>query len=721
VGDTTGEVGFGVLGPFEVTIDGETLDVGGPRLRTMLAMLTADAARVVSVSAFVRDLWGDEAPENADRTVRTYMSRLRKTLTPPHRTNTRPELITTKPPGYVLRLDPDALDAARFERLATTGRQALAAGRTSAASEHLVAALGLWRGVAYAEFGSVEALRAEGMRLERVRNNAVQDRIDADLASGKAAELIAELESLTSSFPGHERLWVQLMTALYRAGRQSDALDAFRTARQVQIDGSGMEPSPLLTDIQRRILAHDASLLVPRPEAPSRASDGRSPPDLGVSLAEVLRAGQQALSEDGDLLTSREHFTTAYRLADLDGDARARAAAAVGLGGLWVHENRTSTGSALLTSQLRHALAAVAATSPLALRLRARLVGESDYEAGEHGRILALVSETRRAGGPLAQAEALSLAHHCLLGPDHVELRDALALELIVVGGRTGRRLDQVMGLLWHTVDLFLAADPHAERCLSELKDLLSARKHLAAGFVVAAIEVMLDIRGGRLDQAEAIAQSCAELGNAAGDLDALGWYGAQLVAIRWFQGRLGELVPVLDNLMHSPTLSPIDNSYYAALAAAAAAAGDRRTAAGALARLCGNDLAALPRSSTWLLSMCGVAETAYLLGDRETAARVYDLLRPFAHLPVMASLAVACFGSTHYPLGTASIALGDLDGAVRHLRAAVQQNLAIAHWPAVVFARRRHARVLLLRASPGDATAAELELTAADREAQAW
>ncbi|MGW3999138.1 BTAD domain-containing putative transcriptional regulator [Amycolatopsis sp. NPDC004772] len=693
-----GGVDLGVLGPFEVRLDGEPRDVGGPRLRTLLAVLTAEAGRVVSVPALGRALWGEEAPAHADRTVRTYLSRLRGTV--------GAEAIRTRPPGYVLHLAPEALDAARFEQLAADGRRELAAGEPAAARERLAAALDLWRGhTAYEEFGGVETLAAEGMRLDRLRHNAVQDRIDADLALGEDTGLIAELEALTAAFPGHERLWAQLMTALYRAGRQSDALEAFRRARHGLITASGVEPSPVLAQVHRQVLAHHPALLATRAAA--------------VVTDDALTAGEHALLEDGDLRTSREHFETAYVRAERAGDPAALARAALGLGGVWVHEHRTAVAAASLLTRLRHALEQVAPGSALELRLQARLAAELDYEAGTHERVLAAAARTRAAGDPVAHAEALSLAHHCLLGPDHAALRQALATEL--VGVRTGRRTDLVMGVLWDTVDRFLAGDPHAERRLGELDDLLAERKHLAAGFVADALKVMLAIRAGRFREAEAGAQACAEVGQAAGDFDALGWYGAQLVAIRWFQGRLGELVPVLDGLMHSPTLSPIDNSYYAALAVAAASAGDRRTAAGALARLCGEDLGALPRSSTWLTSLSGAAETAYLLDDRATAARVHELLAPFGQLPAMASLGVACFGSVHHPLGTTALTAGDPGRAVPHLRAAVRHNLALAHWPAVVFSRRRHAEALVRRGEPGDRAAADREWAAADEEAKTF
>jgi hypothetical protein len=434
----------------------------------------------------------------------------------------------------------------------------------------------------------------------------------------------------------------------------------------------------------------------------------------------LLASGVRALVADGDLRAAREWFESAYRLAEQAADVAAMAVAVLGLGGLWVHEQRTIAGSVLMRTRLRHVLSLVTPDSSLALRLRARLAGEADYRAGEHAAILAVLDEARRGPDPMARVEALSLAHHCLLGPDHGVLRRAIALELVGESVSTARRGDLLMGLMWQTVDLFLDADRHAERRLAELRHLLARGEHLAVGFVVAAIEVMLTIRAGRFDEAEALAQACVERGKAAGDIDATGWHGAQLVAIRWYQGRLVELLPVLDELAHSPTLSAVDNSYFAGLAVAAATAGDRRKAAGALATLCGHDLADLPRSSTWLVTMNGVVQAAHLLDDADTSARAYELLSPFAHLPMVASLGVACFGSVHHALGIASLTTGNLDRAVDHLRAAGRANLAMAHWPAAMTSRWCYARALTLRARPPDIATARLELANAVEEAAA-
>jgi hypothetical protein len=432
----------------------------------------------------------------------------------------------------------------------------------------------------------------------------------------------------------------------------------------------------------------------------------------------LLVGGARVLHVDGDLRASRAWFDAAYRVAERDCDGSAMAMAALGLGGLRVDEHRSVAASVLVQTRLRRALAEVDPQSSLALRLRARLASGTDYRTGGHAAILALVEEARRARDPIAWAETVSQAHQCLLGPDHGALRHILAEELISEGYRTARRSDLLMGMMWRTVDLILDADPHAERCLAELRCLLAVENHLAVGFVVQAIDVMLSIRAGRFEQAETQAAECAEHGRAVGDADADGWFGGHMVAIRWYQGRIAELLPMLRELVNSPTLSAVDNSFVAALAVAAATAGDHRQAAGALARVRGSGLERLPRSSSWLVTMCGIVQSAYLLDDVQTAAAAYDLLRPFARLPMVASLGVACFGSVHHALGVASLTTRDADRAVEHLRAAVHDNLAIGHWPAVALSRSRLAQALSRRAAPRDTAEAERELDIAMQEA---
>jgi hypothetical protein len=425
------------------------------------------------------------------------------------------------------------------------------------------------------------------------------------------------------------------------------------------------------------------------------------------------------LHTEGDLHASRRNFERAYQLAVAAGDVRAMALAALGLAGLWVSEQRTVSGAAQLEARLQHVLSLLKCDTPLALRVRARLAAEADYCRGEHKTIMAVLGEIRAGPDPdpVLMAEALSLAHHCLLGPDHVRLRRELAAELIKTSFRTQRRGDLLMGLLWGTVDSLAEGDPHAERLLRELRDHLAERDHLAIGFVVSAIDVMLAIRAGRLDEAEALVASCAKSGAAAGDIDNEWWPGAQLVTVRWYQGRLTELLPMLQARAHSPVLSSVDDSSVAALAVAAALGGERPTAATSLAAL-GGGLAALARSSSWLVTMNGIVEAAFLLDDADVADRAYELLRPYAHRPMVGSLGITCFGSTQHALGVASLTAGRVDRAIDHLRAAVQHNLALAHWPAVLASRRRLAQAYARRKLPADADAASSELELARREA---
>ncbi|ADJ46509.1 SARP family transcriptional regulator [Amycolatopsis mediterranei S699] len=257
---------FRVLGPFEVLVHGRPLDLGGPRIRTLLALLIANAGRVISVDTMASALWDVDATPGTPRTVRTYMSRLRRSLAPGAALGGG-DLIETRAAGYALRLEPALLDAREFERLVTAGRTALAADPVTAA-DRLSRALALWRGDAYEDFSGTAALLAETRRLQALRLGALQDRIDADLATGAGEALIGELTALSDRHPGHERLWGQLMTALYRAGRQADALDTFARARVVLVERFGLDPTPRLTGLHHRILDNDPRLFPPSPSRP---------------------------------------------------------------------------------------------------------------------------------------------------------------------------------------------------------------------------------------------------------------------------------------------------------------------------------------------------------------------------------------------------------------------------------------------------------------------
>lgn len=250
-----------MLGPLQVERDGQPVALGGGAQRALLARLLLDANRTVPVSRLVEDLWGENAPASASKMVQIYVSMLRKVL---------PEgLLVTRSPGYALDLPPWAVDLVRFERLRDEGRAALRAGSHERAARLLREALALWRGPALAEFEEPFAA-IESRRLEEQHLACTEDRIDADLAAGSDSSLIGELEALVARNPLRERPHSQLMVALYRAGRQVDALAGYRAFRETLAAELGIEPSPALRELERRILQHDPTLDGSRTHAVAR-------------------------------------------------------------------------------------------------------------------------------------------------------------------------------------------------------------------------------------------------------------------------------------------------------------------------------------------------------------------------------------------------------------------------------------------------------------------
>jgi predicted ATPase/DNA-binding SARP family transcriptional activator len=252
---------FRLLGPLEVAVDGERVPLGGQKQRALLATLLLEPNRIVSADRLIDAVWGELPPETARNTVQVYISQLRKRLPA--------GALETAPPGYRLVVDPATIDLFEFVRLSDDGRSALAAGDAAAAAETLRAALGLWRGAALADLVSVPFAQTEVLRLEEQRAAAYEDRIDADLGLGRHDQLVAELEVLVAEHPLRERLRAQLMLALYRAGRQADALSAYQSARTTLVEELGIEPGDALRRLERAILAHDPSLDLAAPGRPA--------------------------------------------------------------------------------------------------------------------------------------------------------------------------------------------------------------------------------------------------------------------------------------------------------------------------------------------------------------------------------------------------------------------------------------------------------------------
>ena len=434
----------------------------------------------------------------------------------------------------------------------------------------------------------------------------------------------------------------------------------------------------------------------------------------------ALRLGERSLYGVGDLAAARRHFEVAYGEATSGGDPDGQALAAVGLGGLWVHEWRDSLQAALVRSRQRRALAGLEPGSPVRLRLQARLAAEQDYLEGGYDRVLTAVDEARQTANPSILAEAAGLACHCLLGPRDAVRRRAVIEELLGAAASSPRRVDRLMALVWNAVDLVLVGDLTADRAVGEVRRELARGGHLAVEFVVAGIDGMQRLRDGDLGNAEHVAGSTLLAGRRAGDVDAPGWAGGQLAVLRWHQGRLAELVPQLTDLAGAADTGSVDRASYAGLAVALACAGDQDRAARALARARGERLGALPQWSGRLLTLTGIVETASLLGDRSTAREAYAELESHAGLPVMLSLGAACWGSTQQSLGVAAATYGDLGRAVHHLEAAVRDNERLGNRPAAIFSRHRLSLALADRGEMHDRAAAEEHLALARHEAQA-
>lgn len=253
------DVRFGVLGTLTVSDDeGRALRLGGPARRRLLAALLARAPSPVRVDTLVDDLWSDVPPPTAERTLHSHVARLRSDLT----ALSGGSIVLTEPMAYRLAVDPGCIDSVRFELGLEQARDALGEGDPASALDQLDRALSLWRGEAYAEFPDAPFAVMERTRLTELRSLAREWRAEAALRLGESASLVPELETRVAGEPYRERSWEQLMLALYRSGRQAEALAAFRRARDLLVDDLGVEPSDSLRELESRILDHDPALLL---------------------------------------------------------------------------------------------------------------------------------------------------------------------------------------------------------------------------------------------------------------------------------------------------------------------------------------------------------------------------------------------------------------------------------------------------------------------------
>ncbi|RFU82292.1 SARP family transcriptional regulator [Streptomyces triticagri] len=678
------QVTFGVLGPVTAwDADGRTIGLKGPRHRAVLARLVLARGRVVPVARLVEDLW-PEPPADGVGAVRTFVAALRRALEPERPPRTPARLLVTEGPGYALRTGTDGVDARRFESLVATAAGASAQDAAAALDE----ALSLWRGPAYAEYADEPWARAERARLHELRLHAVERQAEARLALGDAGRVVPDLDAHVTDHPWREDAWRLLALALYRTGRQGDALAVLRRARGLLVAQLGVDPGPALRGLEQDML-RQAPHLDPRPDPPRPAADSSAPhPDDPASVP-----------DPADQVWARA--AAAYDRS-VPANARARLESTAGL-----LRSLAVTGGSGLQESRRHRVAAVEAAEALGdPELTARVIGSYDVPAvwtsvddpGQTARIVAAAERTLHAlpadghdaargallatiavecrggstpGGPArerarqaaAEAERIArrlddpalLAH--ALNAQYMQAfertglaprRAAIGTELIALATRHALAPYEILGHLVHVQALgalgeFGAADDHAR-----------AAEGLAERHEVPLVRVFtLWYRALRsaADETIPVAAADEECRTAAAALDGAGMPGMEhgLLPLALLCLRLARGLPVPQELLgedlgpYAPWTRPLFLS----------TAGRRAEAARALTEAPDppQDLLA---EALW----CLLARAALALGDRAAARRIRRHLAP-------ASAELAGAGSGVLTMGPVAAQLAELDRAL--------------------------------------------------------
>lgn len=657
-------VTFGVLGAVTAGRGPHVLALKGPRHRAVLARLILARRRIVPVARLVEDLW-DEPPPRAVGAVRTFVGDLRRALEPDRPPRAPARLLVTEGPGYALRTAPDTVDAWRFEAAVAEADRLPAAQ----APDRLRSALGEWRGPAYAEFGAADWARGERSRLTEVRLRAVERRAELLVELGRAAEAVPDLDAHLTEHPWREESWRLLALALYRTGRQADALAVLRRARALLAGRLGIDPGPRLRRLEAGILAQDPDLDPPGEPADAAArlwarateaydrtvaADSRARLESTVGLLRSL-----AVTGGGGLEAAREHRMTAVRAAEETGDAEltARVIGAYDVPANWTRSDDPELARSIVAAAERtlHALPPETATDAARCRLLATVALESRGLRTPRGPRAAAEAEriARRLDDPALLAFALNgvFMQSCTragLAPR----RDAIGAELVALGTRHGLVNYEVLG---HLIRL---------QARSALADLTAADEHAAAvdrlaerherplvGVFTAWYAALrraaspADSATGSHDRAEAAYRS------AAGRLDGAGMPGLErgllplaLLGLRLARGRPAEVDPSADWGPYRPWAEPF----------ALLADGRDTEARGALR--------ALPEPPPDLLYealCCAEAALALRLGDRPALRRTYDRL-----LPGAGELAGA---------GSGLLTFGPVDGWLHTIRRALE------------------------------------------------
>ncbi len=649
---------FGVLGPVMAWDGaGAAIALRGPRHRAVLARLILANRRVVPVTTLVEDLWV-APPAGAVGAVRTFVAALRRALEPERPPRVRSALLVTEGPGYALRAEADAVDAWRFE-------QAVSAA-TALPPEDMLArldqALGWWRGPAYADFAGEAWARAGRSRLAELRLHAVERRAEARLALGQAAEAVPDLDAHVTDHPWREDAWRLLALALYRTGRQGDALAVLRRARTLLVEQLGVDPGPALRRLEADILDQAGHLSGPDGagvwgEAAAAydrivAVGARARLETTVTLLRSL-----AVTGPDGLEAARTHRVAAIAAAEELGDAEltARVIGAYDVPAIWTRSDDPEQ-AARIVAAAEHALAEVSATGPEAVRARllATIALESRGTGSARARECAQRAEriARRLDDPALLAFALNavfMQTFARLGL--AARRDEIGAELVALSSRHGLVTSEVLG---HLIRLqarsaladFRAADQHA-----------AAADHLAERHELPLVAVFTQwyraLRLAATGQATVPEKEDAYR-DAAARLDGAGMPGVERGLLP-----LALLCLRVQHDLPAQTDEPIDWGPYEPWARPLVLlAQDRRGDAAAALRKLPDPPSELLSEALW----CLTARAAIAVGDRNTMERAHTELTP-------AATELAGAGSGLLTVGPVSTHLGELAAALQHRR----------------------------------------------------
>lgn len=618
--------------------------------RQVLAVLALAPGEVVSTDRIADAIWGDIVPASAKKIVQNHVLGLRRAY--------GTAFVTTRPDGYALGISEPATDARAFESLARAGGSALDQGGLGEASRALDEALALWRGRPFPDLASWVPAMIETARLEELHRGVVENRLDAQVANGAHAGTIADLEAAVSAEPLRERRWELLMVALYRSGRQAEALRAFQRARAVLVEELGIEPGTGMRELEWAIATQDVSLGAVF-AAPSR--------EVLQPRHARARARQAASARLSGSERYRMTMHEAARLAQETGSDDALVTAAIG--GVRRSGARPS-GS--IDEELVELLE-IAATRAGDDRSRALLLGALGQELSaspERAKPRALSDRAlelaRRTGDAAVISQVLARRSIALAGPEFLDERLAATEENIRIASHVDDASSWWAALFTRIAAAIEAGDAvEVDQRLAELRDATDHVDAAPTRWGLLITETWHELLRGRIGAAERLALEAVEFGAAHAQSDALAVYAGQLVSVRRGQGRLLEVERTLRAALEQPAMN---QSTRPLVAEVLADLGDLETAGSLLREELEASVATAP-GQFWLTVVCAWATVAARVGDTEAAEHLRGLLDPYVDLVCFNGAWVV--GSVALFHGMLSHALGDRRGAEDTLQTA--------------------------------------------------